>query len=66
MNKLRVVQLLKSWEYKNLLTARKKLTKVVQLLKSWEYKNRDNVVDTPEELYSYLNLESTKTQDQTV
>ena len=36
---LEVVQLLKSWEYKNLEIRPMSVDKVVQLLKSWEYKN---------------------------
>ena len=35
-----VVQLLKSWEYKNVLLALLSIDLVVQLLKSWEYKNQ--------------------------
>ena len=35
-----VVQLLKSWEYKNNQTKSHESPEVVQLLKSWEYKNR--------------------------
>ena len=34
---------------------------VVQLLKSWEYKNSSHDDHTEIRLYSYLNLESTKT-----
>ena len=34
-----VVQLLKSWEYKNFSTVTVEIRNVVQLLKSWEYKN---------------------------
>ena len=34
-----VVQLLKSWEYKNRDTGAVDGFEVVQLLKSWEYKN---------------------------
>ena len=34
---------------------------VVQLLKSWEYKNEDFGTIIKVMLYSYLNLESTKT-----
>ena len=34
-----VVQLLKSWEYKNMEYAYANGLDVVQLLKSWEYKN---------------------------
>ena len=37
--KQKVVQLLKSWEYKNYLAGLDGLVSVVQLLKSWEYKN---------------------------
>ena len=37
---LMVVQLLKSWEYKNHHRNPKTIALVVQLLKSWEYKNR--------------------------
>ena len=47
----RVLLLLKSWEYKNLVTGMKYLIIVLLLLKSWEYKNsayfsrsRDNVL----------------------
>ena len=36
---LPVVQLLKSWEYKNASPYRLVSVRVVQLLKSWEYKN---------------------------
>ena len=36
---LPVVQLLKSWEYKNDTYQYQRLVGVVQLLKSWEYKN---------------------------
>ena len=57
-----VVQLLKSWEYKNKSNATVGEPGVVQLLKSWEYKNRIAVVKTLMLLYSYLNLESTKTE----
>ena len=39
-----IVQLLKSWEYKNLSDKQSEDNGVVQLLKSWEYKNRDNDV----------------------
>ena len=35
-----VVQLLKSWEYKNQYKGEDMTANVVQLLKSWEYKNR--------------------------
>ena len=58
----RVVQLLKSWEYKNVLHWMVLHRLVVQLLKSWEYKNCIDVEDVPAKLYSYLNLESTKTK----
>ena len=34
-----VVQLLKSWEYKNMEWLHNRKKRVVQLLKSWEYKN---------------------------
>ena len=34
-----VVQLLKSWEYKNQFASVNLMPGVVQLLKSWEYKN---------------------------
>ena len=34
---------------------------VVQLLKSWEYKNKYHSYAIYRPLYSYLNLESTKT-----
>ena len=34
-----VVQLLKSWEYKNSCGVVLAICNVVQLLKSWEYKN---------------------------
>ena len=34
-----VVQLLKSWEYKNSEETKEAFRGVVQLLKSWEYKN---------------------------
>ena len=37
------------------------LNQTVQLLKSWEYKNGWGVFVTAYALYSYLNLESTKT-----
>ena len=36
---MNVVQLLKSWEYKNLVAYLENVGGVVQLLKSWEYKN---------------------------
>ena len=39
LQKLDVVQLLKSWEYKNSQYNRTIIFDVVQLLKSWEYKN---------------------------
>ena len=56
-----VVQLLKSWEYKNGNVFNRNSVKVVQLLKSWEYKNNIDIEAHVDELYSYLNLESTKT-----
>ena len=56
-----VVQLLKSWEYKNFSFLLNNSIDVVQLLKSWEYKNERHNVKVVEVLYSYLNLESTKT-----
>ena len=37
-----VVQLLKSWEYKNVNFSGMLRNAVVQLLKSWEYKNLGN------------------------
>ena len=39
MGIVKVVQLLKSWEYKNILQFFQLGLVVVQLLKSWEYKN---------------------------
>ena len=61
MSKECVLQLLKSWEYKNFVKDRDSTAIVLQLLKSWEYKNSE--IDTPLNFgfYSYLNLESTKT-----
>ena len=56
-----VVQLLKSWEYKNNGRIWNDTEIVVQLLKSWEYKNLLGQEGLPSRLYSYLNLESTKT-----
>ena len=38
-----VVQLLKSWEYKNIEGPKDGEYRVVQLLKSWEYKNWQDV-----------------------
>ena len=58
-----VVQLLKSWEYKNMPWIRVLNLSVVQLLKSWEYKNQVYSLRHPLALYSYLNLESTKTSN---
>ena len=59
-----VVQLLKSWEYKNPEPCQYALNQVVQLLKSWEYKNPLLHSRFSSMLYSYLNLESTKTSNE--
>ena len=59
-----VVQLLKSWEYKNPDYNLIHLFEVVQLLKSWEYKNESVQSSVSSKLYSYLNLESTKTSNE--
>ena len=59
-----VVQLLKSWEYKNNKVFKFKTRFVVQLLKSWEYKNALVLKLLDVQLYSYLNLESTKTSNE--
>ena len=59
-----VVQLLKSWEYKNRDISYWKVCHVVQLLKSWEYKNNQKITRSMLRLYSYLNLESTKTSNE--
>ena len=51
---LTVVQLLKSWEYKNLSDYLLRRLAVVQLLKSWEYKNTKKFSVFPEKVVQLL------------
>ena len=45
-NFVAIVQLLKSWEYKNKASMIQLIALIVQLLKSWEYKNQYHGLNT--------------------